>query len=187
MDFGLNRWNTYELTAPDGWEADLDAGGMEDEWMRRCGALGAYGVGDRDGLAIARLDWRWLARGRLGGPVHAELRVYLLGDEDGRFDLYLTEEERAALDADIRDWLESDGVIDASGNVIGGRLAVSRGRHRRRPDLWGSADAVLTDLMLLSAVACLFSPVFLAGETVCGVLAAVCGSVSLRRLRRQAE
>lgn len=46
MDFGLNRWNTYELTAPDGWEA--------------------------------------------------------------------------ALDADIRDWLESDGVIDASGNVIGG-------------------------------------------------------------------
>lgn len=49
MDFGLNRWNTYELTAPDGWEADLDAGGMEDEWMRRCGALGAYGVGDRDG------------------------------------------------------------------------------------------------------------------------------------------
>lgn len=68
MDFGLDRWNTYELTAPDGWEADLDAGGMEDEWMRRCGALGAYGVGDRDGLAIARLDWRWVARGRLGAP-----------------------------------------------------------------------------------------------------------------------
>lgn len=67
MDFGLNRWNPYELTAPDGWEADLDAGGMEDEWMCRCGALGAYGVGDRDGLAIARLDWRWVARGRLGG------------------------------------------------------------------------------------------------------------------------
>lgn len=105
MDFGLNRWNTYELTAPDGWEADLDAGGMEDEWMRRCGALGAYGVGDRDGLAIARLDWRWVARGRLGGPVHTELRVYLLGDEDGRFDLRLTEGERAALNADIRDWL----------------------------------------------------------------------------------
>lgn len=120
MDFGLDRWNTYELTAPDGWEADLDAGGMEDEWMRRCGALGAYGVGDRDGLAIARLDWRWVARGRLGGPVHAELRVYLLGDEDGRFDLRLTEGERAALDADIRDWLVGDGVLDASGNVIGG-------------------------------------------------------------------
>lgn len=64
---------------------------------------------------------------------------------------------------------------------------MSRGRHRRRPDLWGSADAVLTDLMLLSAVACPFSPVFLAGAVVCGVLAAVCGSVSLRRLRRQAE
>ena len=93
MDFGLNRWNPYELTAPDGWEADLDAGGMEDEWMCRCGALGAYGVGDRDGLAIARLDWRWVARGRLGGPIHAELRVYLLGDEDGRFDLRLTEGE----------------------------------------------------------------------------------------------
>lgn len=120
MDFGLNRWNPYELTAPDGWEADLDAGGMEDEWMCRCGALGAYGVGDRDGLAIARLDWRWVARGRLGGPIHAELRVYLLGDEDGRFDLRLTEGERAALDADIRDWLVGDGVLDASGNVIGG-------------------------------------------------------------------
>lgn len=120
MDFGLSRWNTYELTAPDGWEADLDAGGMEDEWMRRCGALGAYGVGDRDGLAIARLDWRWVARGRLGGPVHAELRVYLLGDEDGRFDLRLTEGERAALDADIRDWLVGNGVLDTSGNVIGG-------------------------------------------------------------------
>lgn len=120
MDFGLDRWNTYELTAPDGWEADLDAGGMEDEWMRRCGALGAYGVGDRDGLAIARLDWRWVACGRLGGPVHAELRVYLLGDEDGRFDLRLTKGERAALDADIRDWLVGDGVLDASGNVIGG-------------------------------------------------------------------
>lgn len=120
MDFGLNRWNAYELTAPNGWEADLDAGGMEDEWMRRCGALGAYGVGDRDGLAIARLDWRWVARGRLGGPVHAEPRVYLLGDEDGRFDLRLTEGERAALDADIRDWLVGDGVLDASGNVIGG-------------------------------------------------------------------
>lgn len=120
MDFGLNRWNTYELTAPDGWEADLDAGGMEDEWMRRCGVFDVYGVEDRDGLAIASLDWRWVARGRLGGPVHVELRVYLLGDEDGRFDLYLTEEERAALDADIRDWLESDGVIDAAGNVIGG-------------------------------------------------------------------
>lgn len=52
MDFGLDRWNTYELTAPDGWEADLDAGGMEDEWMRRCGALGAYGVGDRDDPAM---------------------------------------------------------------------------------------------------------------------------------------
>lgn len=64
---------------------------------------------------------------------------------------------------------------------------MSRARHRRRPDLWGSADAALTDLMLLSAVACLFSPVFLAGAVVCGVLAAVCGSVSLRRLRRQAE
>lgn len=76
--------------------------------------------GDRDGLAIARLDWRWVARGRLGGPVHAELRVYLLGDEDGRFDLRLTEGERAALDADIRDWLTADGVLDASGDVIGG-------------------------------------------------------------------
>ena len=32
----------------------------------------------------------------------------------------MIEGERAALDADIRDWLESDGVIDASGNVIGG-------------------------------------------------------------------
>lgn len=63
---------------------------------------------------------RWVARGRLGGPVHAELRVYLLGDEDGRFDLRLTEGERAALDADIRDWLVGDGVLDASGNVIGG-------------------------------------------------------------------
>ena len=41
--------------------------------------------------------------------------------------------------------------------------------------------------MLLSAVACPFSPAFLAGVVVCGVLAAVCGSVSLRRLRRQAE
>lgn len=57
---------------------------------------------------------------------------------------------------------------------------MSRARHRRRPDLWGSADAALTDLMLLSAAACPFSPAFLAG-------AAVCGSVSLRRLRRQAE
>lgn len=57
---------------------------------------------------------------------------------------------------------------------------MSRGRHRRRPDPWGSADAVLTDLMLLSAAAYPFSPVFLAG-------AAVCGSVSLRRLRRQVE
>ena len=38
--------------------------------------------------------------------------------------------------------------------------------------------------MLLSAAACPFSPVFLAGAAVCGVLAAVCGSVSLRRLRR---
>ena len=64
---------------------------------------------------------------------------------------------------------------------------MSRGRHSRRPDPWGSADAVLTDLMLLSAVACLFSPVFLAGAAVCGVLAAVCGSVYLSRLRRQAE
>lgn len=44
MDFGLNRWNAYELTAPDGWEADLDAGGMEDEWMRRCDALGYMGM-----------------------------------------------------------------------------------------------------------------------------------------------
>lgn len=41
--------------------------------------------------------------------------------------------------------------------------------------------------MLLSAAACPFSPAFLAGAVVCGVLAAVCGSVSLRRLRRQAE
>ena len=44
MDFGLDRWNPYELTAPDGWEADLDAGGMEDEWMRRCGVFDVYGV-----------------------------------------------------------------------------------------------------------------------------------------------
>lgn len=88
--------------------------------MRRCGVFDVYGVGDRDGLAIARLYWRWVARGRLGGPVHVELRVYLLGDEDGRFDLRLTDKERATLDADIRDWLTADGVIDASGNVIGG-------------------------------------------------------------------
>lgn len=157
MDFGLNRWNTYELTAPDGWEADLDAGGMEDEWMRRCGALGAYGVGDRDGLAIARLDWRWVARGRLGGPVHAELRVYLLGDEDGRFDLRLTEGERAALDADIRDWLVGDGVFDASGNVIDdetlrGRYfelcnreddeAVQKEWGRFSDDLWAYVDGM---------------------------------------------
>lgn len=64
---------------------------------------------------------------------------------------------------------------------------MSRARHRRRPDLWGSADAALTDLMLLSTAACPFSPAFLAGAAVCGVLAAVYGSVSLRRLRRQAE
>lgn len=67
MDFGLNRWNPYELTAPDGWEADLDAGGMEDEWMRRCGALGAYGVGDRDGLAIAHSLPALAAEGRMRG------------------------------------------------------------------------------------------------------------------------
>lgn len=61
---------------------------------------------------------------------------------------------------------------------------MSRARHRRRPDLWGAADAVLTDLMLLSAAACPFSPAFLAGAGVCGALAAVCGFVSFNRLRR---
>lgn len=73
MDFGLNRWNTYELTAPDGWEADLDAGGMEDEWMRRCGALGAYGVGGprRTGHRASRLA--------LGGA-RLNLRIHRLED-----------------------------------------------------------------------------------------------------------
>ena len=107
--------------------------------MRRCGALGAYGVGDRDGLAIARLDWRWVACGRLGGPVHAELRVYLLGDEDGRFDLRLTEGERAALDADIRDWLMGDGVLDASGNLTSS-LRLKPGDSLHSPDSNGTSS-----------------------------------------------
>lgn len=64
---------------------------------------------------------------------------------------------------------------------------MSRARHRRRSDPWGAADAVLTDLMLLSAVACPFSPAFLAGAVVCGVSAAACGFVSFSRLRRQVE
>ena len=58
---------------------------------------------------------------------------------------------------------------------------MSRGRHRRRLDPWDSADAALTDLMLLSAAACPFSPVFLAGAAVCGVLAAVSGACAARR------
>lgn len=120
MDFGLDRWNAYELTAPDGWEADLDAGGMEDEWMRRCGVFDVYGVEDVGDMTLAGLEWEWVARGRLGGDVHVELCVYLLGQEDGRFDLHPTNKERAALDADIRDWLTADGVLDAAGRVVGG-------------------------------------------------------------------
>ena len=120
MDFGLDEWNAYELIRPDGWEADVDAGGREAEWMRRCGAFDAYHVDCVEDMAIAGLEWEWIARGRLGGSVRVELRVYLSGCEDGRFDLRLAEAERAALDADMRGWLASDGVLDANGDVVGG-------------------------------------------------------------------
>lgn len=38
----------------------------------------------------------------------------------GEEGMRVIEGERAALDADIRDWLVGDGVLDASGNIIGG-------------------------------------------------------------------
>lgn len=34
MDFGLDRWNPYELTAPDGWES----GDADTEYARDRGA-----------------------------------------------------------------------------------------------------------------------------------------------------
>lgn len=120
MDFGLDRWNPYELTRPDGWSANLDAGGREADWMRRCGAFDAYRADRVEDMAIAGLEWEWMAYGRLGGSVRAELRVYLLGREDGRFGLRLSETERAALDADMRGWLTADGVLDGHGGIVGG-------------------------------------------------------------------
>lgn len=120
MDFGLDRWNAYELTAPDGWEANLDAGGREAEWMRRCGAFDAYHVDCVEDMVLAGLEWEWVVRGRLGGDVRVELRVYLLGCEDGRFDLEPVPAERAALDQDMRAWLTAGGVLDAAGNIVGG-------------------------------------------------------------------
>ena len=120
MDFGLDRWNPYELTRPDGWEAAVDAGGREADWMRRCGAFDAYHVDCVEDMVLASLEWEWVAYGRLGGDVRVELRVYLLGQEEGRFDLKLTGTERAALDADMRAWLRDDGVLDTDGNVVGG-------------------------------------------------------------------
>lgn len=119
-DFGFDKWNAYELTRPDGWEADVDAGGREADWMRRCGAFDAYHVDCVEDMVLASLEWQWVAYGHLGGDVRVELRVYLLGCEDGRFDLHPTETERAMLDADIRDWLTADGVLDAAGRVVGG-------------------------------------------------------------------
>lgn len=69
-------------------------------------------VRDGDGLAQATLFVRHIT----APDGQRTVCVALFGADD----LRLTEGERAALDADIRDWLVGDGVLDASGNVIGG-------------------------------------------------------------------